>query len=177
MSEAASAGKGAGKGAAKEPKGGVSLKWWHGLILGLLLAYVPGSVLVGGVLLLPLLVLRLADPRADRQRMMIALFYLGAVMVHPLREAWLLRGDWHACLAEITRPTLLALDWAAIGVAWFVSEFSALVTKLWYLETARRERKSVETRIAALREEWGIALPEFPNAEDKAAPKTGRKAG
>ena len=97
-------------------EGRMAFKWWHGLILGLLLAYVPGSLLVGGVLLLPLVVLHFVDPDADRQRMMIVLFYLGAVMVHPLRTAWLSHGDWQTCVQQITQPITLILDWMAVGL-------------------------------------------------------------
>lgn len=131
-----------------------SFKWWHGLILGLLLAYVPGSLLVGGVLLLPLIVLRFIDPDADRQRIMIVLFYLGAVMVHPLREAWLSHGDWDACTQQIMQPMLLVMDWMAVGVAWLVAEASAIGARLWYADYVRRERRSIEKKIGALREEW-----------------------
>ncbi|GAC88724.1 hypothetical protein Gbth_006_015 [Gluconobacter thailandicus F149-1 = NBRC 100600] len=129
-------------------------KWWHGLILGLLLAYVPGSLLVGGVLLLPLVVLHFVDPDADRQRMMIVLFYLGAVMVHPLRAAWLAHGDWQTCVQQITQPMTLILDWMAVGVAWLVAEVSAIGARLWYADYSRRERRAIEKRINALREEW-----------------------
>lgn len=143
----------------KEPsargRGGLTgFKWWHGLILGLLLAYVPGSLLVGGVLLLPLVVLHFVDPDADRQRMMIVLFYLGAVMVHPLRAAWLAHGDWQTCVQQITQPLTLILDWMAVGVAWLVAEASAIGARLWYADYARRERRAIEKRITALRDEW-----------------------
>ncbi|MEN3175000.1 hypothetical protein ABDK75_03130 [Gluconobacter sp. OJA] len=131
-----------------------SFKWWHGLILGLLLAYVPGSLLVGGVLLLPLIVLRFIDPDADRQRIMIVLFYLGAVMVHPLREAWLSHGDWEACTQQIMQPMLLVMDWMAVGVAWLVAEASAIGARLWYADYVRRERRAIEKKTDALREEW-----------------------
>ncbi|OAG74426.1 hypothetical protein A0J51_00787 [Gluconobacter japonicus] len=143
----------------KEPSAGgrgglTGFKWWHGLILGLLLAYVPGSLLVGGVLLLPLVVLHFVDPDADRQRMMIVLFYLGAVMVHPLRAAWLAHGDWQTCVQQITQPLTLILDWMAVGVAWLVAEASAIGARLWYADYARRERRAIEKRITALRDEW-----------------------
>lgn len=143
----------------KEPsargRGGLTgFKWWHGLILGLLLAYVPGSLLVGGILLLPLVVLHFVDPDADRQRMMIVLFYLGAVMVHPLRAAWLAHGDWQTCVQQITQPLTLILDWMAVGVAWLVAEASAIGARLWYADYARRERRAIEKRITALRDEW-----------------------
>lgn len=133
---------------------GSIFKWWHGLILGLLLAYVPGSLLVGGVLLLPLVVLHFVDPDADRQRMMIVMFYLGAVMVHPLRTAWLAHGDWQSCVQQITQPMTLILDWMAVGVAWLVAEVSAIGARLWYADYARRERRAIEKRIEALRKEW-----------------------
>jgi len=135
-------------------EGRMAFKWWHGLILGLLLAYVPGSLLVGGVLLLPLVVLHFVDPDADRQRMMIVLFYLGAVMVHHLRAAWLAHGDWQTCVQQITQPITLILDWMAVGVAWLVAEASAIGARLWYADYARRERRAIEKRIAALRDEW-----------------------
>ncbi|GBR72040.1 hypothetical protein [Gluconobacter kanchanaburiensis] len=129
-------------------------RWWHGIIIGLLLSYVPGSLLVAGVLLLPLVALRFVDPNADSQRIMIVLFYVGAVMVHPLHEAWAGNGDWDTCIAQITNPITLALDWLAVGAAWLVAEASAIGGRLWNAEVARRERKSIEKRIAYLQEEW-----------------------
>lgn len=129
-------------------------RWWHGIIIGLMLSYVPGSLLVAGVLLLPMVVLRLFDPNADGQRLMIVLFYVGAVMVHPLHEAWAANGDWETCIAQITQPVTLALDWLAAGAAWLVAEASAIGGRLWNAEVARRERKSIEKRIAYLQDEW-----------------------
>ncbi|AQS91336.1 MULTISPECIES: hypothetical protein [Gluconobacter] len=129
-------------------------RWWHGIIIGLMLSYVPGSLLVAGVLLLPLVALKLFDPNADGQRLMIVLFYVGAVMVRPLHEAWAANGDWETCIAQITQPVTLALDWLAAGAAWLVAEASAIGGRLWNAEVARRERKSIEKRIAYLQKEW-----------------------
>jgi len=75
-------------------------------------------------------------------------------MVHPLHEAWAANGDWETCIAQITQPVTLALDWLAVGAAWLVAEASAISGRLWNAEIARRERKSIEKRIAYLQEEW-----------------------
>ncbi|EHH66939.1 hypothetical protein [Gluconobacter morbifer] len=131
-------------------------QWWHGLIVGLLLAYAPGSLLVMLMLLLPLLFLRLFDPDADRQRLMVVMFYVGAVMVHPLREAWRSAGDWQTCLELVLQPLTLLLDWMAVGAAWLVAEGSSIGTRLWYADVARRERRAIEKRIAVLRKEWSV---------------------
>ena len=131
-----------------------AFRWWHGIIIGLLLAYTPGSLLVGGVLLLPLVFLRLIDPEADGQRVMVVMFYLGAAMVHPLRVAWSVRGDWATCLSEIMQPTILILDWLALGAAWLIAEVGSMGARVWYAESERQRRKAIEVRIKALQEEW-----------------------
>lgn len=131
-----------------------SFRWWQGIIVGLLLAYVPGSLLMVGVFLLPLLVLRLVDPDADTQRLVIVLFYIGAVMVRPAHEIWLDHGTWVSCMTQITNPVTIVLDWIAAATAWLVAEVSAIGGRMWSAEVSKRERRAIEKRIDYLTLEW-----------------------
>nr|WP_294914302.1 hypothetical protein [uncultured Neokomagataea sp.] len=132
------------------------LRWWHGLFLGAGLMYCPGVVLVLCVLLLPVAVLMMIDTRADRQRLVIILFYIGAVMVGPLHHVWVERGAWFACVRTIEDETLLILDWCALAFAWLVSEISTVVARFIGGQRIRAERIRLEKRVTALEEEWGL---------------------
>lgn len=132
------------------------LRWWHGLFLGAGLMYCPGIMLVMGVLLLPAIVLVMVDLRADRQRLVIMLFYLGAVMVRPLHHVWMAQAEWAACVRIIDDEKLLIVDWCALAFAWLVSEISTVVARFMGGQRIRLERARLEKRVSVLEEEWGL---------------------
>ncbi|GBR53711.1 hypothetical protein AA106555_1401 [Neokomagataea thailandica NBRC 106555] len=133
------------------------LRWWHGVFLGAGVVYCPGTLLVITVLLLPLGVLWLTDRGFSRQRLVVMLFYVGAVMVRPLHHVWLAQGAWYACFRIVQDQTLLILDWGAIAVAWIVSEVSTMVARYIGAQRARSERAKLELRIKALEDEWSLS--------------------
>ncbi|GBR47249.1 hypothetical protein [Neokomagataea thailandica] len=133
------------------------LRWWHGLFLGVGVMYCPGVVLVLCVLLLPVAVLMMIDTRADRQRLVIMLFYIGAVMVRPLHHVWGGRAAWPVCVQIVEDEKLLILDWCALAFAWFVAEASTVVARFIGGQRLRVERVRLEKRVTALEEEWGLS--------------------
>lgn len=142
------------------PRVAPRLEWWHGIVVGVLAACLPGPALVLAIYMVPLALIYATDPLNEPYRVVCAAFFIIAAFASPAHTIWLKDADWDACLAAITNRHLLLLDWCAAGLAWIIMEISMMVWRLMRAQQYRLNRKALQKRAADLREEWGFAVPE-----------------
>ncbi|AOX20365.1 hypothetical protein [Kozakia baliensis] len=136
---------------------------WHGVAIGLLLAYIPGVVLLLGMAFLPLVVAQFLLPKQNDQLVLAMLFFIIATLVHPCRLVWQKGADWENCITIATQPLLLCLFWIGPAVAWFISECATMILQWRRKRSSIQRRKKLKSRIDELCEEWGFAKPPVPN--------------
>lgn len=97
---------------------------WHGVAIGLLLAYIPGVVLLLGMAFLPLVVAQFLLPKQNDQLVLAMLFFIIATLVHPCRLVW--QKMQIGKTASLLRHSLCCFACFGSGLPWRGSSPSAL---------------------------------------------------
>lgn len=145
---------------------GNPLQWWHGVVLGLAVAWLPGPATVVFIYWLPLLLLYVLEPKNEGYRATAALFFVIAAMTHPVRRIWDASGDWDTCTDVLLDPRNLIMDWGAVALAWLVSELTVIGLRLYRAQAQAAAIRRLQDRARVLKEEWGFE-PIAPLPEEK----------
>jgi len=139
---------------------GIRITWVQGIMFGVLVSCFPEyGVLVGG-LSFPLVPILGWYGEVSVQAVAPVIFFLLAVMVHPVRVLWLHGADWATCFALLGSPRLLGFDWLAGLGGWSLVEAAAAVAGMQGAYRWKRQNRKYRERAEALRAEWQIGVVE-----------------
>ncbi|MBV1836549.1 hypothetical protein [Acetobacter estunensis] len=131
------------------------MKWWHGLVCGAALAWMPGYALLIGVLLAPVLILHILDFRRSEEMARILAPYAFAALIHPFHQLWSADGTLDAAFAILSDPMTSILSWGATALAWLIFEGGMLGIRLWRQYQMTRQKAEWTARLKAVQDEWG----------------------
>lgn len=161
---------------AQQKRSGSMQKWMQGLLCGAALAWMPGYVLIIGVMLLPALAVYVMDSKRGEASARMMMPYTFAALVHPLHQVWDADGSMEAAINVLMNPVHSVLGWSAAGGGWFVLELSLFGVKLVRQFNARKRKLAIEKRLKSLSDEWDEKPDGAPEgvviAEAEAAPAT-----
>ena len=147
--------------ATAQPKsgGGGGLMWLQGLACGAMVALVPGTSLLLGVLLAPGLAALVLDRQPGRPIARSVLLCGGAFCIGPVSALWSAGQSVEAALGIVGDINSIGTAWSAAAAGWFMAELIPLVVRV-VLEAAGVARAArLRAARAKLIEEWGPDQP------------------
>ncbi|MCQ8278863.1 hypothetical protein NFI95_10405 [Acetobacteraceae bacterium KSS8] len=155
MSKAAASRKGKKAKKEKANESGSAGLWWGGMVCGIVLVLAPGSAILVGALLLPVVGLALFTGRNGGRAVQASLLFGLAGCVHPLHVLWGGEVSPAAAIALLRQPMVLATGWIALLAGWLVSELAAAGLRVQADIVAASQRRRMMARIAEIEDEWG----------------------
>ncbi len=143
--------------------------WVQGLVCGALVTLATPTALLGGVLLLPTIVVYFLDRTEGRPTLRAVLLFGLATAVRPLLTLW---TGGHSMELSVTLLSDLAtpvLAWSAQGGGWLLAQVVPLLLRVTLDAQARLEITRLRAERARLAEEWGLPAAE-PAADVSAQP-------
>ena len=130
--------------------------WLLGLLCGGMLAALPATGLLLGVLLAPAGIAIIADQSQTRPVARVVAL-MGMVIAAPaLSLLWHGSNNIAAALDIAADLRLTATAWAAQGAGWLVAELAPVLVHAALAARAQARIISLQRRRAALEQEWGI---------------------
>ena len=130
--------------------------WLQGLACGALITLATPTALLGGVLLLPTIVVYFIDRSDGRPTLRAVLLFGLAASVRPLLALWTGGHSMDlsfALLADVATPVMA---WSAQGGGWLLAQLVPLLMRLTLEAQARLEISRLRAERAKLAEEWGL---------------------
>jgi len=136
--------------------------WMQGLLCGGLVALLPPTALLLGVLLGPAIVALFLDRQSGRPIARSVLLCALAASVKPVRTLWAAGHGMAASVALATDPDIIGTAWAAAAAGWLLAELIPVGVRV-VLELASMARATrLRAARAALAEEWGLDGDDLP---------------
>jgi hypothetical protein len=143
------------KSAAAPGSGGTSLVWIQGLACGGLVALVPATALLLGVLLLPGLVALALDHRPGRPLARSILLCGATACIAPVRDLWAVGQTVDASLSIVGDINSIGTAWSAAAAGWLMAELLPVVVRVALEASSLARAVQLRSARAKLVEEWG----------------------
>jgi hypothetical protein len=147
---------GAPAAAPPKPRGN-SLLWLGGVGCGVLVTVAGPMALLLGVLLGPVALARILDPRSGRQAMRPMLLCGLAATLYPLFGFWRDGHSMDVAIGLVTDVRVVAAAWAAEAAGWLMAELLPIVVLLVIETNARGRGAALRAARARHEAEWEIA--------------------
>ena len=142
--------------ATADPGRSNALMWMQGLACGGLVAVLPPTALLLGVLLGPALVALYLDRQTGKPIARSVLLCTLAASVKPVRTLWAAGHGAAASIALATDADVVGTAWAAAAAGWLLAELAPVVVRVVLEMLSRSHAARVRAVRAALAEEWGL---------------------
>ncbi len=144
-----------GRGAA--PAKSNALMWIQGLLCGGLVAMLPPTALLLGVLLGPALLALFLDPQPGKPIARSVLLCTLAACVKPVRMLWAAGHSMAASMALATDADIIGTAWAAAAAGWLLAELLPVAVRVVLEAMSLRQAARLRAVRAALAEDGGLA--------------------
>ena len=134
--------------------------WLQGLVCGALVTLATPTALLGGVLLLPALVVYLAEDTEGRPALRAVLLFGLAASLRPLLALWAGGHSMDLSLSLLSDFATPVLAWSAQGAGWLLSQLIPLLIRLTLEAQARIDIARLRAERTKLGEEWGLPTSE-----------------
>ncbi len=138
-----------------KPAGGSRI-WLVGVGCGVVGTLATPTALLLGVLLCPVILALVLDPRPDRPATRPMLLCGVAATVHPLIRLWRDGHTLEIAMALLTDLGVLASAWAAQAAGWLVAELAPLLIALTLEARCKARAARLRASRARYEAEWGI---------------------
>jgi hypothetical protein len=144
------------RGGTGEGTGAGAVMWAEGLACGALVALLPPTALLLGVLLAPVIVALMLDHEPGKPvGRSVALCALAAA-VGPVRALWAAGHTLTASLVLLGDLSLVGTVWSAAAAGWLLAELAPLLTRVALEAISRSRAARLRAARAKLVEEWGL---------------------
>ena len=133
-----------------------ALMWIQGLLCGGLVAMLPPTALLLGVLLGPALLGLLLDNQPGKPIARSVLLCTLAASVKPVRLLWGAGHTMAASMALATDADIIGTAWAAAAAGWLLAELTPVAVRVVLEAMSLRQAARLRAVRAALAEEWGL---------------------
>ena len=133
-----------------------ALMWIQGLLCGGLVAMLPPTALLLGVLLGPALLGLFLDPQPGKPVARSILLCTLAASVNPVRLLWGAGHTMAASMALATDANTVGTAWAAAAAGWLLAELTPVAVRVVLEGMSLRQAARLRAVRAALAEEWGL---------------------
>jgi hypothetical protein len=133
-----------------------ALMWIQGLLCGGLVAMLPPTALLLGVLLGPALLALFLDPQPGKPIARSVLLCTLAACVKPVRLLWAAGHSMAASMALATDADIIGTAWAAAAAGWLLAELTPVAVRVVLEGISLRQAARLRAVRAALAEEWGL---------------------
>lgn len=130
--------------------------WIQGLLCGGLVAMLPPTALLLGVLLGPAMLALFLDPSPGKPIARSVLLCTLAACVKPVRMLWVAGHGMAASMALATDPDIIGTAWAAAAAGWLLAELAPIGVRVVLEGVSLRQAAQLRVMRAALAEEWGL---------------------
>ena len=148
--------KSAAAGPGPAPAKSNALMWIQGLLCGGLVAMLPPTALLLGVLLGPALLGLFLDPQPGKPVARSILLCTLAASVKPVRLLWGAGHTMGASMALATDVDTVGTAWAAAAAGWLLAELTPVAVRVVLEAMSLRQAARLRAVRAALAEEWGL---------------------
>jgi hypothetical protein len=131
--------------------------WAQGLLCGGLVALLPPTALLLGVLLGPALLALFLDRQPGKPIARSVLLCTLAASVKPVRVLWGAGHSMAASMAVATDPDVIGTAWFAAAAGWLLAELAPIGVRVVLEAISRSQAARLRAARAALAEEWGLA--------------------
>jgi hypothetical protein len=142
--------------ATADPGRSNALMWMQGLACGGLVAVLPPTALLLGVLLGPALVALYLDRQTGKPIARSVLLCTLAASVKPVRLLWAAGHTMGASMALATDADTVGTAWAAAAAGWLLAELTPVAVRVVLEGMSLRQAARLRAVRAALAEEWGL---------------------
>jgi len=142
-------------GAAAARRG--SGRWLQGLACGALLTLATPTALMAGVLLLPAVVVYLADDGEGRATLRAVLLFGLAGSLRPMLALWTGGHTVAIALSLLSDMAVPALAWSAQGAGWLLAQAIPVAIRVALDAQASVEIARIRAERAKLAQAWGLA--------------------
>jgi hypothetical protein len=139
-----------------------ALMWIQGLLCGGLVAMLPPTALLLGVLLGPALLALFLDPSPGKPVARSVLLCTLGACVKPVRTLWVAGPGMAASMALATNPDIIGTAWAAAAAGWLLAELMPVGVRVVLEGISLRQAARLRVLRAALAEEWGLDAAKPP---------------
>jgi len=139
-----------------------ALMWIQGLLCGGLVAMLPPTALLLGVLLGPALLGLFLDPQPGKPVARSVLLCTLAACVKPVRLLWAAGHSMAASMALATDADIIGTAWAAAAAGWLLAELTPVAVRVVLEAMSLRQAARLRAVRAALAEEWGLGGGDQP---------------
>jgi hypothetical protein len=133
-----------------------ALMWIQGLLCGGLVAMLPPTALLLGVLLGPALLGLFLDNQPGKPIARSVLLCTLAASVKPVRLLWAAGHTMGASMALATDADTVGTAWAAAAAGWLLAELTPVAVRVVLEGMSLRQAARLRAVRAALAEEWGL---------------------
>jgi hypothetical protein len=130
--------------------------WMQGLACGGLVALLPPTALLLGVLLGPALVALFLDGQPGKPIARSVLLCALAACVKPVRMLWAAGHGMAASIALATDADIVGTAWAAAAAGWLLAELAPVVVRVVLEAVSLSQARRLRAARATMAEEWGI---------------------
>lgn len=148
--------------AAATPRRGSGL-WLQGLICGAVVTLATPTALLGGVLLLPSIVVYFIDGTEGRPILRTVLLFGLASAVRPLLALWTGGHSLDLSLALLSDLANPVLAWSAQGGGWLLAQCAPLLLRLLLEAQVRLEVAQARAERSRLAADWSLPAADEPN--------------
>jgi hypothetical protein len=131
-------------------------RWMQGMVFGALVTMATPTALLGGVLLLPSILVWFFDESEGRGTLRPVLLFGFAGSVQPMLTLW---GGGHTIdgsLELLSNMTVTVLAWSLQGAGWLLAQGIPFMIRMALEGQARVEILSLRSQREKIAEEWGI---------------------
>ncbi len=162
---------GAAKGATTKPATAPTksnpLMWLQGLLCGGLVAMLPPTALLLGVLLGPALLAPFLDGQPGKPIARSLLLCSLAACVKSVRLLWAAGHTMAVSMALATDADIVGTAWAAAAAGWLLAELLPVAVRVVLEAVSLRQAARLRVVRAALAEEWGLDAANPPDPPSK----------
>ena len=130
--------------------------WIQGLLCGGLVALLPPTALLLGVLIGPALLALFLDTQPGKPIARSVLLCTLAASVRPVRTLWAAGHGIAASMALATDADIVGTAWAAAAAGWLLAELAPVAVRVVLEALSLRRAARLRAARAALAEEWGL---------------------
>jgi hypothetical protein len=156
------------KGGADTARRGSGL-WLQGLICGALVTLATPTALLGGVLLLPSVLVYFFDDSEGRATLRAVLLFGLAGSVRPLLALWTGGHSIDTSLSLLSDVTVPVLAWSAQGAGWLLAQAIPLLIRVALEGQTKVEMARLRGERRKLAEAWGLPAHPSDEGEDASA--------
>ena len=130
--------------------------WVQGLLCGGLVALLPPTALLLGVLIGPALLALFLDTQPGKPVARSVLLCALAACVKPVRMLWAAGHGMAASMALATDADVVGTAWAAAAAGWLLAELAPVAVRAVLEALSLRQAARLRATRSALAEEWGL---------------------